>query len=131
MDLESVVQKEAVYCTVGRCCKQLKDLIPFEQWLAQLVSTEIRDKNPKCVAYERIIEMADVHYSCSFPILKRRIAWVIGKWISDESATPNNPVIWDALVYLLADRGPGSDAVVRFTAASAIKECLDVMFGHF
>lgn len=66
MDLESVVQKEAVYCTVGRCSKQLKDLIPFEQWLAQLVSTEIRDKNPKCVAYERIIGMADVHYPVVF-----------------------------------------------------------------
>jgi hypothetical protein len=64
----------------------------------------------------------------SYPIIKRRIAWLIGKWISSECASPNNPKVWEVLVYLLHDRGDGSDAVVRLTAAAAIKECVDVCF---
>jgi hypothetical protein len=29
-------------------------------------------------------------------------------------------------MHLLQDRGTGSDAVVRFTAATALRECIDV-----
>ena len=61
----------------------------------------------------------------SFPIIKRRIAWLLGKWVHTECAQPNDEV-WSILVYLLSDRGPGSDPVVRFTAASALRECVDV-----
>ena len=35
-------------------------------------------------------------------------------------------MIWDVLVHLLQDRGPGTDAVVRLTAANALRECVDV-----
>ena len=64
----------------------------------------------------------------SYPIIKRRIAWLIGKWVSSSCATPNNSRVWEILAYLLQDRGPGSDPVVRLTAAVAIKECADVGF---
>jgi hypothetical protein len=64
----------------------------------------------------------------SYPIIKRRIAWLIGKWIGDMNSTPNNPRIWEVLVHLLADRGPGTDAVVRLAAAEAIRQCVDVCF---
>jgi hypothetical protein len=62
----------------------------------------------------------------SYPIIKRRIAWLIGKWVSEDCASPNDPNIWEVLVHLLKDRGPGTDSVVRLTAAMAIRECLDV-----
>ena len=41
-------------------------------------------------------------------------------------APASDPVIWEILVHLLQDRGPGSDTVVRLTAASALRECVDV-----
>lgn len=62
----------------------------------------------------------------SYPIIKRRIAWLIGKWISESCASPNNPRVWEILTHLLKDRGPGTDTVVRLTAAVALQECLDV-----
>lgn len=65
----------------------------------------------------------------SFPIIKRRIAWLIGQWVHNGCASADNPRIWDVLVHLLKDRGPGADAVVRFTAATAMKECVEV--SHF
>jgi hypothetical protein len=62
----------------------------------------------------------------SYPIIKRRIAWVIGKFISDQCAPAKNPRIWDVLVHLLKDRGAGTDGVVRLTAAISIQEAVDV-----
>jgi len=60
------------------------------------------------------------------PILKRRIAWVLGKWMSEQCVDPNNPLIWRILVHLLGDRQPGTDTVVRLTAAVALREGVDV-----
>ncbi|KAG6903497.1 hypothetical protein C0995_005520 [Termitomyces sp. Mi166 len=62
-----------------------------------------------------------------YPLIKRRIAWLIGKWVSDTCAKPNNPKLWEVLVHLLKDRGQGTDYVVRLTAVVAIKECLDTL----
>lgn len=49
VDLQSVVQKEALYCALGRCAIRLKDVIPFNQWLEHTLSVEAQDTNPKCV----------------------------------------------------------------------------------
>ena len=35
-------------------------------------------------------------------------------------------ITWEVLIHLLRDRGEGTDSVVRFTAASALRECVDV-----
>jgi hypothetical protein len=40
----------------------------------------------------------------------------------------NDPTVWDILIHLLRDRGPGTDSVVRLTAATALRECIDVRF---
>ncbi|KZT19271.1 ARM repeat-containing protein [Neolentinus lepideus HHB14362 ss-1] len=109
VDLASVVQKEAVYCAIGRCATKLKGVIPFDQWLEHTLIPESQETNS------------------SYPIIKRRIAWVIGKWVSDSCASPKNQMIWQVLVHLIQDRGPGSDAVVRLTAVTAMRECVDVI----
>ncbi|KAF9464415.1 armadillo-type protein [Collybia nuda] len=109
VDLQSVVQKEALYCALGRCAIRLKDVIPFNQWLEHTLSVEAQDTNP------------------NYPIIKRRIAWLIGKWVSESCISPNNPRIWEILTHLLKNRGPGTDSVVRLTAAVALKECLDIL----
>lgn len=36
------------------------------------------------------------------------------------------PVAWQIIMHLLSDRGPGTDTVVRLTAAMALRECVDV-----
>jgi hypothetical protein len=64
----------------------------------------------------------------SFPIIKRRIAWLMGQWIGNDCSPANNPRVWDVLVHLLQDYGPGTDAVVRLTAAVALRECVDVRY---
>ncbi|KAI0352893.1 ARM repeat-containing protein [Trametes cingulata] len=107
MDLPAIIQKEALYCAVGRCAIRLKESIPFEQWLDTTLIAEAQVTNH------------------DYAIVKRRIAWLLGKLVSDECLAANNPKLWQVLVHLLQDQGPGSDAVVRLTAAIAIRECVD------
>lgn len=54
---------------------------------------------------------------------------MLGRWVSDECTSPNNPNLWAVLMHLLTDRGPGTDAVVRYTAVAALRQCVDVS-GH-
>jgi hypothetical protein len=52
----------------------------------------------------------------------------MGQWIGNDCSPANNPRVWDVLVHLLQDYGPGTDAVVRLTAAVALRECVDVRY---
>ncbi len=124
-DLTSILQKEALYCALGRCASRMKDVITFDEWLSTDLAAEVRSTNPR-LARNPIYQGFPTKIQRSFPIIKRRIAWLIGKWISSECSTPNNPRVWEVLVYLLQDRGSGTDAVVRLTAAVALQECVDV-----
>ncbi|KAI0650678.1 ARM repeat-containing protein [Trametes meyenii] len=107
MALSAIIQKEALYCAVGRCAIRLKESIPFEQWLDTTLIAEV--------------QVTDHSYA----IVKRRIAWLLGKLVSDECLNADNVKLWQVLVHLLQDEGPGSDAVVRLTAAIALRECVD------
>src|SRR6266436_5971323 len=49
VDLSSVIQKEALYCAIGRCASRLKDVIPFNEWLEHSLVPEARETNPKSV----------------------------------------------------------------------------------
>ncbi|PPR07214.1 hypothetical protein CVT26_012647 [Gymnopilus dilepis] len=108
-DLESVLRKEALYCAIGRCASRLKTAIDFERWMNDVFAVEARESNP------------------NYRIIKRRIAWLIGKWVLESCTSPNNQKIWEIIVYLLQDHGPGSDTVVRLTAAAALRECADAI----
>lgn len=107
-DLQGVVQKEAIYCAIGRCCHKLKEAIPFAEWAQEILVAEATSTNP------------------TYPILKRRIAWLIGQWVSSSMTSANNPTLWELLVHLLGDRSQGTDAVVRLTAVEALRQCVDV-----
>lgn len=61
----------------------------------------------------------------SYLIIKRRVAWLIGKWIGDNCAPLNDQRIWQILTYLLTDKGEGTE-VIRLTTAGAIKDSLNV-----
>lgn len=59
----------------------------------------------------------------SYAIVERRIAWLIGKWVSEECCLPNHPKIWEILSRLLSD---DKGTIVRLTAAAALRNCVDV-----
>lgn len=49
VDLPEVIQKEALYCALGRCSIRLRDVIPFEKWLQETLVSEARETNQKFV----------------------------------------------------------------------------------
>src|SRR6266511_3685372 len=114
--MEGIIQREALYCAVGRCARSLKNVIDFEAALETTFVVEAHETGPE---YVRLSGSSSQQLICilfSYTIIKRRIAWLIGKWISEECSTPNHPNLWDILTYLLSH---DADAVVRLTAAAA------------
>jgi hypothetical protein len=59
-------------------------------------------------------------------ILKRRLAWLIGSWVTAEEESAKFPIVWQILVHLLSERGESTDRAVQLSTAVAVKECVDV-----
>lgn len=59
-------------------------------------------------------------------ILKRRLAWLIGQWVTSDEECAKLPIIWQILVHLLAERSESTDRAVQLSSAIAVKECVDV-----
>jgi hypothetical protein len=62
----------------------------------------------------------------SHRILKRRLAWLIGSWVSSDEDCARLPIVWQLLVHLLSERGEATDQAVHLSSAVSIKECVDV-----
>ncbi|KAJ6545112.1 armadillo-type protein [Mycena vulgaris] len=86
--LADVIQKEALYCAIGRCATKLNNMIPFDQWLQTTLVAEASSTDPH-----------------------RRIAWLLGKLVSDSCLSPTNDLVWEVLIHLLCDYSSGSDSV--------------------
>jgi hypothetical protein len=106
-DFPSVLRKEALYCAVGRCAHRLRDLTGLDGWINQSLTAEALDPNP------------------TFRIIKRRIAWLFGRWFAEGNITNAKGKVYEVLVHLIQAH-EGSDAVVRLTAATALKDCVNV-----
>lgn len=103
--LQDIVQKEAVYCAIGRCAHRLRDNLDLSLWI-EIAKDEA--KNP----------------SEDYLIIQRRIVWLIGRWVSQDCYPPTDPRIWQILLHLLTAKGAGTE-VVRLTTATALQQCVD------
>lgn len=57
-DLENIVQKEALYCAIGRCAQRLKTVIPFQIWVSQYLAREAKSLNPKYAGVYAVMEVS-------------------------------------------------------------------------
>jgi hypothetical protein len=64
----------------------------------------------------------------SYTIIKRRVAWLIGKWVSEECCPASHSRIWEILARLIS---PEVETVVRLTAAAALRDCVDVRLSTY
>lgn len=78
--------------------------------------------------YLSIGEACHYHYLCVLRhrIVKRRVAWLIGEWMSGDEESAKLHIVWQLLLHLLSERGDASDRAVNLAAAVAIKECVDL-----
>ncbi|KAG8972314.1 hypothetical protein FRC05_010156 [Tulasnella sp. 425] len=106
-DLNGILQREAIYCALGRCAGRMKGTINLDEWLP-ILEAEARNTNPE------------------YRLLKRRIAWLLGKWHHDDSRPLAVHVkVWEVLLAVLTDRSAGSDSAVRQAAVIALRDCVE------
>ncbi|OWZ26235.1 hypothetical protein C361_07067 [Cryptococcus neoformans Tu259-1] len=108
-NLPSVLRHESVYCALGRLSRSMASYggVNFESLLTGMGSWISQGK--------------PLHR-----IVKRRVAWLIGEWMSGDEESAKLHIVWQLLLHLLSERGNASDRAVNLTAAVAIKECVDL-----
>lgn len=103
-DQQSLLFKDAVYAAVGLGVNSLYGKLDFEAFTMNRLAVEITDKSP------------------SYKILRRRIAWILGKWVTEGISSDCRKVIYEMLLQLM---DKSEDLVVRLTAAHGLKQAVD------
>ncbi|OCF78224.1 hypothetical protein I204_00161 [Kwoniella mangroviensis CBS 8886] len=108
-DLPSILRREAVYCALGRLSRSVATYggVDFNGLLTGIASW-IGNGQP-------------LHR-----IAKRRVAWLIGEWVSADEDAAKLPIVWQMLLHLLSERSEATDKAVQLSATIAIKECVDL-----
>ncbi|KAF9916817.1 Importin-11 [Lobosporangium transversale] len=96
--------KDSIYCAIGLGSHDLYNAIDFESWLKGQLAHEAQNPNP------------------SYRIIRRRIAWMIGKWVSVNVSKPARPAVYTIMLHLLR---PEEHLAVRLSAAQNLKACID------
>nr|XP_019050076.1 hypothetical protein I302_00497 [Kwoniella bestiolae CBS 10118]OCF29006.1 hypothetical protein I302_00497 [Kwoniella bestiolae CBS 10118] len=108
-DLPSILRREAVYCALGRLSRSIASYggVDFNALLTGIAGW-IGSGQP-------------LHR-----IAKRRVAWLIGEWVSADEETAKLPIVWQMLLHLLSERSESTDKAVQLSACIAIRECVDL-----
>lgn len=104
IDMTGLRQRDAVYCSVGLCASDLRNVFDFETWLLTRLVAEYQLSTSDLV------------------ILKRRILWLVEKWLPVKLSPQNRGSIYQ-LVLLGLDNE--EDLVVRLTAVDTLQTALD------
>ncbi len=59
-------------------------------------------------------------------LLKRRIVWLIGQWVSAEEDCAQLPIIWQIMLHTMQEDGEATDIAVKLSAVVSIHQCVDV-----
>ncbi|CAH0385174.1 unnamed protein product [Bemisia tabaci] len=103
-DMNAILRKDAVYSAIGLAAFELYDEINFNDWFTKSLVLELKVKDP------------------NYRIIRRRVAWLIGYWVSVQLSAENRSTLYESMLPLLQ---PNEDMVVRLTAANTIKLAVD------
>ncbi|KAK9767575.1 hypothetical protein K7432_002546 [Basidiobolus ranarum] len=103
-DMNRLLLKDAVYCSIGLAAHDLYDALDFDRWLVERLNGEVNNK------------------SSNFKIIRRRIAWLVGKWIGIKVSKESRTEVYKLLLNLMV---PEEDLVVRITAVTNLRSCID------
>ncbi|KAI7866309.1 armadillo-type protein [Mucor mucedo] len=103
-DHQSLLFKDAVYDAIGLGVNSLYGRLDFEPFVMNRLVVELQNKDP------------------NFKILRRRIAWMLGKWVTEGISADCRQVIYEILLELMSEE---EDLVVRLTAAHGLKQAVD------
>jgi hypothetical protein len=103
----SVVTKDAVYTAMGLSAPVVFQSFDFDSFLTSTLVNDIRQSGP------------------GHKVLRRRIAILIGQWITIRISDENRPLVYQIFQHLLNREDETNDYVVRVTAARQFKAVVD------
>ncbi|CAO3644783.1 unnamed protein product [Cunninghamella blakesleeana] len=103
-DFQGLLFKDSIYNAVGLGVHSLYGRLDFEVFVANRLVNEIKNKEP------------------SYKILRRRIAWLLGRWVTESISADCRTAIYEILLQLMVKQ---EDLVVRLVAAHSLKLAID------
>jgi hypothetical protein len=103
-NMTNLLLRDSIYTAIGLGAYDLFDYFNFDEWVMQKLVNESQSQGQET------------------SILRRRIAWVIGKWVVVKASKDLRPILYQILLTLL---GREQDLVVRLTAITNLRVCLD------
>ncbi|KAF9971529.1 hypothetical protein BGZ73_005515 [Actinomortierella ambigua] len=102
--MTDVFLKESIYTAIGLGSHELYNAVDFDSWLSGQLTHEVQNADP------------------SNRIIRRRIAWMIGKWVNVNISKTSRPIVYGILLHLMRVEEP---LAVRLAAALNLKVCID------
>jgi hypothetical protein len=93
-----VLFKDSIYSAVGLAASVLQEKLDFDAFIRDVLVLEIQNQGPGC------------------HILRRRVAIVLGQWISVRVAETSKTLVYEIYQHLLDSEDRINDLVVRITA---------------
>ncbi|KAI9759134.1 MAG: hypothetical protein M4579_002581 [Chaenotheca gracillima] len=104
---EDILLKDSVYTAIGLSAAVLHHELDFNTFLTSTLVQEVQKEIPGC------------------NILRRRIAILLGQWVSVNISIENRPLLYQIFQHLLSPANRFNDKVVRITAARQFKSVVD------
>ncbi|KAI9801900.1 MAG: hypothetical protein M1833_002214 [Piccolia ochrophora] len=102
-----IIFKDSVYTAIGLSASVLHQHLDFDAFLTSTLVTEVQKTQP------------------GGNILRRRIAVLLGQWISVKISGANRPLVYQIFQHLLNKDDPLNDQVVRVTAGKQFSHVAD------
>ena len=103
----TVVTKDAVYTAMGLSAPVVYQQFDFDVFLTSTLVNDVQQTGP------------------GYKVLRRRIAILIGQWITIKISEANRPLVYQIFQHLLKHEDETNDHVVRVTAARQFKLVAD------
>lgn len=106
-DNNDIQLKDSVYTAVGLAAAVLEQHLDFDSFVTSCVVSDVQRTQPGC------------------KILRRRVAILLGQWISIKVGEASRPTIYEVFRYLLDKSQPENDEIVRVTAGRHFRNVAD------
>lgn len=104
---DDILAKDAIYTAIGIAAGVLHPHFNFDEFIHDTLVNEIQVSRP------------------GYNIIRRRVAILIGQWVSIKISVENRPTLYKIMQHLLIREDPMNDLVVRLTAAHNLRRCID------
>lgn len=104
-----IVTKDSVYTAMGLSAAVVYTNFDFDTFLDTTLVNDIQQSGEQ------------------YKVLRRRIAILIGQWVSIKISASKRPIVYQIFSHMLNDQDPTNDIVVRITAARQLRDVIDEM----